>query len=161
MNLGDTMCFVHSWSAKGSEKSLEVRSKSLEIGSVRSYGIQGLPSMFEPHVIPPGPCQQDQHACWCPVWRRQIPSPGSRKSALWFCSLLGSEWTRNGIQARKLWQSPSAQSTEIPNNFASAPNPATELCVCSQGLSTGFYVVSSHCLETEVLLDQQFSTCGS
>lgn len=86
------MCFVPSWSAKGSEKSLEIRSKSLEIGSVRSCGTQGLPSMFEPHVIPPGPCQRDQHACWCLVWRSRphllLPESQPRGSAL--------RWVQNG-----------------------------------------------------------------
>lgn len=72
-HLGDDMYFVPSSSAKGCKKSLEIRCKSLEIGSVQLCGTQGLPSVFEPYVIHPGPCQPDQHAYWCQVWKRQTP----------------------------------------------------------------------------------------
>lgn len=90
-NLGDTMCFVPSWSAKGSEKSLEMRSRSLEIGSVRSCGTQGLPS-HSSCAMSTGP------ACLLvPGMEKADPSPVARKSASWFCSLLGTEWTRDGI----------------------------------------------------------------
>lgn len=45
--MGDATCFG-PWLTKGSEKSLEIRSKSLEIGSVLLCGTQDLPSEFDP-----------------------------------------------------------------------------------------------------------------
>lgn len=48
MNLGDATYFVPFWSAKGSEKSLKIRSQSLEIRSIQLCSSLGLPCAFSP-----------------------------------------------------------------------------------------------------------------
>ena len=152
--------------AKGCKKSLEIRCKSLEIGSVQLCGTQGLPSVFEPYVIHPGPCQPDQHAYWCQVWKRQTSLPGV---SLVFLLSAGFRIEKGWDLGMRIRAEPLRQSTETPNSLANVPNLAAKLFVCSCAgpalstvdliafwcrPSTGFFCVASfHCGKTEALID--------